>query len=43
VNVPAKKLVAAIDEIMPQIKEQQAWLNKYLGKNKLARKMMFYK
>jgi hypothetical protein len=43
VMTPAKKLVAAIDELSPRIAEQQAWLKKYLAKNKLGRKMMFYK
>jgi hypothetical protein len=38
-----KKLIAAIDELNPRIAEQEAWLRKYLGKNKLGRKMMFYK
>lgn len=39
----AKKLVAALDELSPRIAGQQGWLKKYLGKNKLGRKMMFYK
>jgi len=43
VMTAAKKMVAAIDELNPRIAEQQAWLKKYLGKNKLGRKMMFYK
>jgi len=43
VSGPARKLVAAIDDLKPRIAEQQAWLKKYLGKGKLARKMMFYK
>jgi len=43
VMTSARKMVAAIDELYPRIAEQQAWLKKYLGKNKLGRKMMFYK
>ena len=42
VQTLVRQLVAAVDELQPRIADQQEWLKKYLGKGKLARKMMFY-